>query len=309
MKAGGAVGALVLAGLALLALVQRKPTAPPPTESPVVGGGLFSLRIVRVQQGLVGLLRPGWSNAPSMSQGVLALEEGQTYQVQATVTNGSTRAGVPVAASFVVKLVSNVSGLTPFLSEERRLDLTPSESRTLSSSSFTIPVLTSELPGDITGTLSPLGGAQIASASAPVTLKLAATTITGTISVTPPPSVPTAPTNPSMVSPAPGAVLPVTGATFTLDRGNRTLYRIDLSVGREPGTSTFVTAGVTPTGIVATFPPNLTFPNGGTMTYTGSSVPVDLLGPAGMAIWASLWWQEVSGGAWSRADFGPYTRA
>ena len=178
---GNEGGVLALAAIVGVALIsgRRGDSAPPPVHTM----GPLNLRIVRVGQGrrnggMLSLYSPSMSQ---WGQG-LALEEGASYRVEATIGNTSTRAGQPVAASFQLSLSGTAPGLT-FLTDTIAVQLAPSETKVVASSTFTIPLLTGTLAGQVAGILSAGTGIQIASVSLPVDLVLAATIISGTLGI------------------------------------------------------------------------------------------------------------------------------
>lgn len=283
MKDGGVIGAVVIGALALLTLSRRQPSIAPssrttlplnPVPTPVpmpssvpsttFGESAFSFKIVKVQQGITGLLAPGWSNAPRMRQAAVELVEGSTYQIQGAITNRSTRAGIPVAMTFMIDL----SAMAPVpLLTQLTLALAAGASTTFRSPNFTIPALTTATTGTISGRLL-AGGVVIANASLPVSLVLAAVQPGGTLVLKP--------TTPFLVSPASGSTLSGNPVTFNFNTGSVLLYRLTAMVGRDtPGNSTYHLSEV------LNVPPDVVY-----------SRVVDVsAAPAGAVIWFSLSWQ------------------
>ena len=195
-------GLLTLAALVAAWLLSRngatRPTAPAvPQDTQTLSGGDLALRLVKVSGG------PNPSPRRGVSMGANAqLIEGASYRLEATLTNTSTRAGlpVPITVSLTLKVTA---GTATLLDQSSSVALGAGEARTLGSEMFTVPApLAAAVTGNVRGTVTDGAGKLLSEVAVAVDLVQAAVIPAVGISIRPPGSAaPTALSIPAPIVP------------------------------------------------------------------------------------------------------------
>lgn len=151
------------AAAALIYAATRKPPPVPPEE------GAATIRIE--------VLGPG--GVPVESRSPVTLDEGTSYTVRVTVTNQTTRGGVPWGAALTVRVMTSVNFILP---EDRVETFSPNETRAFDYP-LDIPMGFGGLYMSIDAYVIDSEGFMLATASEPVNIREVVTIYGATISI------------------------------------------------------------------------------------------------------------------------------